>query len=83
MREMYDATDYHKPSDEVKPGWDLTGMAADARLLFRVGVRVATGATWPESRKARNSTLSARRAFEDVEAMAAWLTTVSLRHMNT
>jgi Zn-dependent M28 family amino/carboxypeptidase len=48
MREMYDATDYHKPSDEVKPGWDLTGMAADTRLLFRVGVRVATGATWPE-----------------------------------
>jgi hypothetical protein len=51
MREMYDATDYHKPSDEVKPGWDLTGMAADARLLFRVGVRVATGATWPESKE--------------------------------
>ena len=48
MRAMYDATDYHKPSDEVKPDWDMTGMAADARLLFRVGVRVATGATWPE-----------------------------------
>jgi Zn-dependent M28 family amino/carboxypeptidase len=48
MRAMYDATDYHKPSDEVKPDWDLTGMAADARLLFRVGVRVANAATWPE-----------------------------------
>jgi Zn-dependent M28 family amino/carboxypeptidase len=48
MGEMYDATDYHKPSDEVKPDWDMSGMAADARLLFRVGVRVATGATWPE-----------------------------------
>jgi hypothetical protein len=48
MREMYDATDYHKPSDEVKPGWDLTGMPADARLLFRAGGRVASGATWPE-----------------------------------
>jgi Zn-dependent M28 family amino/carboxypeptidase len=48
MREMYDATDYHKPSDEVKPDWDLTGIAADAQLLFRVGVRVTTAATWPE-----------------------------------
>jgi Zn-dependent M28 family amino/carboxypeptidase len=48
MRAKYDATDYHKPSDEVKPDWDMSGMAADARLLFRVGVRVATAATWPE-----------------------------------
>ena len=47
MREMYDATDCHKPSDEVKPDWDMSGMAADARLLFRVGVRVAKGETWP------------------------------------
>ena len=48
MRAMYDATDYHKPSDEVKPDWDLTGMAADAQLLLRVGVRVASAARWPE-----------------------------------
>jgi Zn-dependent M28 family amino/carboxypeptidase len=48
MRAMYDATDYHNPSDEVKPDWDLTGVAADAQLLFRVGVRVANAATWPE-----------------------------------
>jgi Zn-dependent M28 family amino/carboxypeptidase len=47
MRATYDATDYHKPSDEVKPDWDMSGMAADARLLFRVGLRVVNGATWP------------------------------------
>jgi Zn-dependent M28 family amino/carboxypeptidase len=51
MRAMYDGTDYHNPSDEVKPDWDLTGMAADAQLLFRVGVRVANAATWPEWKK--------------------------------
>jgi Zn-dependent M28 family amino/carboxypeptidase len=48
MRAMYDATDYHKPSDEVKRDWDMSGMAADAQLLLRVGGRVANAATWPE-----------------------------------
>ncbi len=47
-REEYTARDYHKPSDEVKPDWDLAGAAEDARLLFEVGVRVAQGDRWPE-----------------------------------
>jgi Zn-dependent M28 family amino/carboxypeptidase len=47
MRAAYDATDYHKPSDEIKPDWDMSGIEADARLLFRVGLRVANGDTWP------------------------------------
>lgn len=48
VRANYVANDYHKPTDEVKPDWDLTGMVDDARLLFRVGVDVANGARWPE-----------------------------------
>jgi Zn-dependent M28 family amino/carboxypeptidase len=66
MRAMYDATDYHKPSDEVKPDWDMSGMAADAQLLFRVGVRVADAATWPgwkegtEFKALREKSLQAR-----------------------
>jgi Zn-dependent M28 family amino/carboxypeptidase len=47
-REEYTANDYHKPSDEVKPDWDLSGAVDDARLLFEVGYRVAQGSTWPE-----------------------------------
>jgi Zn-dependent M28 family amino/carboxypeptidase len=46
-RDEYTANDYHKVSDEVKPDWDLTGGAEDVRLLFRVGMLVATGDTWP------------------------------------
>ncbi|MEX1140496.1 MAG: M28 family metallopeptidase [Bacteroidota bacterium] len=46
-REEYVTNDYHKPSDEVKADWDLTGAAEDFRLLFRVGYRVATDLTWP------------------------------------
>jgi Zn-dependent M28 family amino/carboxypeptidase len=46
-RDEYEANDYHKPSDEVKPDWDLSGAVEDLRALFLVGHRVAEGATWP------------------------------------
>jgi Zn-dependent M28 family amino/carboxypeptidase len=46
----YTTQDYHKVSDEIKPGWDLSGMAEDAALLFGVGQRVANGQRWPEWR---------------------------------
>ncbi len=40
-RDEYTANDYHKPSDEIKPDWDLSGAVEDLRLLFTVGYRVA------------------------------------------
>ncbi|HEX6748356.1 MAG TPA: M28 family peptidase [Longimicrobium sp.] len=48
VRANYVANDYHKPTDEVKPDWDLAGMVDDTRLLFRVGIDVANGTTWPQ-----------------------------------
>jgi len=47
-RDEYTERDYHKVSDEVKPGWDLSGAVEDARLLFEVGLRVAQGDQFPE-----------------------------------
>jgi Zn-dependent M28 family amino/carboxypeptidase len=47
-RSEYTARDYHKPSDEVKPGWDLAGAVDDFRLLFLVGNAVAEADAWPE-----------------------------------
>jgi Zn-dependent M28 family amino/carboxypeptidase len=47
-REEYTANDYHKPSDEVKPDWDLSGAVEDAQMLFEVGFRVAQASKWPE-----------------------------------
>ena len=47
-REEYTREDYHKVSDEIKPGWDLSGAVADARLLFAVGLRVADALGLPE-----------------------------------
>jgi Zn-dependent M28 family amino/carboxypeptidase len=46
--DAYTANDYHKVSDEIKPDWDLSGAADDARLLFEVGLRVANGDKYPE-----------------------------------
>ena len=47
-REEYTLKDYHAPSDEVKPDWDLSGAAQDAQLLLAVGYRVANADRLPE-----------------------------------
>ncbi|MDA1306101.1 MAG: M28 family metallopeptidase [Acidobacteria bacterium] len=47
-RDEFNRRDYHAPSDEVKPDWDLSGLAEDAKLLLAVGYRVAMAATYPE-----------------------------------
>ncbi len=47
-RDYYTTNDYHAPSDEVKDDWDLAGLAADAKLLLAVGVRVANADAYPQ-----------------------------------
>ncbi len=47
-REEYTTNDYHKPSDEIKPDWDLAGAIEDAQLMFMVGFRVSEASVWPE-----------------------------------
>jgi Zn-dependent M28 family amino/carboxypeptidase len=47
-QEEYTEKDYHKPSDEVKPDWDLSGAVADMKLLVELGYRVAEGPKYPE-----------------------------------
>jgi Zn-dependent M28 family amino/carboxypeptidase len=47
-RAEYTANDYHKPSDEVKPDWDLSGAVEDNQLMFQVGYRVSQTAAFPE-----------------------------------
>ena len=47
-RNEYTANDYHKPTDEVKPDWDLSGAVEDGQMLFEVGYRVAQSSKWPE-----------------------------------
>jgi Zn-dependent M28 family amino/carboxypeptidase len=47
-RDEYTENDYHKPSDEIKPDWNLSGAAEDLRLLMTVGYRVANTDKYPE-----------------------------------
>jgi Zn-dependent M28 family amino/carboxypeptidase len=47
-RDDYTANNYHKPSDEIKPDWDLSGAVEDAQLYLIVGYRVAQGDKFPE-----------------------------------
>ena len=47
-RDEYTNNDYHKPSDQVKPDWDLSGAAEDLQTLLQVGYRVAQTDRWPE-----------------------------------
>ncbi len=46
--ENYTANDYHKPSDVIKPDWDLSGAVEDLQLFFAVGYRVADAVRFPE-----------------------------------
>jgi Zn-dependent M28 family amino/carboxypeptidase len=46
-RDEYTAKDYHQPSDEVKPDWDLSGAEDDTRVLFKVGYAVAEADAMP------------------------------------
>ncbi len=50
MRDEYTAKDYHKPSDDVKPGWDMSGAVQDLNLFLAIGYRVANAAKMPEWR---------------------------------
>jgi len=47
-RDEYTNNDYHKPSDEIKPDWDLSGAVEDTRALFHVGYAVAQSDALPQ-----------------------------------
>lgn len=47
-RAEYNTQRYHKPGDEVLPGWTTAGAIQDLELFFRVGFRVAEAATMPQ-----------------------------------
>ena len=46
--DRFDEVDYHKPSDEVKPDWDLSGAVDDLRVFFEIGNKVAQDPKYPE-----------------------------------
>ncbi|WP_210514182.1 M28 family metallopeptidase [Hymenobacter terricola] len=47
-RKDFEEKNYHQPSDQFDPKWDLRGAAQDARLLFRIGQKLASETTFPK-----------------------------------
>lgn len=47
-RLAYVRDDYHKPTDDVKNDWNLSGTVEDAQLLFKAGFDVANGDEFPK-----------------------------------
>ena len=47
-RSEYTTRDYHKPSDDVKADWDLSGAVDDLQLFLEVGYDVTESDQWPE-----------------------------------
>jgi Zn-dependent M28 family amino/carboxypeptidase len=62
---------YHRPSDEVEPGWVLDGLAEDARLAFMLGAAVVTGDTTPAWYPGDEFEDERRRSLQDLEASAS------------
>lgn len=58
---------YHQPDDEWSPKWDLSGMAEDVELYYRIGYALANSDMWPnwrptsEFRAARDGTAAERK----------------------
>jgi len=48
VRDDYTEHDYHKPTDVIKPDWDLSGAIEDLKVFFAVGYRVAQATKYPE-----------------------------------
>jgi Zn-dependent M28 family amino/carboxypeptidase len=69
-KEKYTAENYHKPSDEYDPNWDLSGAIDDLRLLFKVGYKLSMETTFPnwnegtEFKAKRDADMAAARKKE-------------------
>jgi Zn-dependent M28 family amino/carboxypeptidase len=50
LNDAYTANNYHKPSDEVTPEWDMSGGVEDLELLYAVGRGLTDSNAWPQWR---------------------------------
>jgi len=48
IREEYTTNHYHKPSDEVRPDWDMSGAVQDLQFYWMVAYRVAQADRYPQ-----------------------------------
>ena len=51
QQEKFEKTDYHQPSDHLRPDWDFAGSVEDVQLHFQLGVAVANAPEMPRWKK--------------------------------
>jgi Zn-dependent M28 family amino/carboxypeptidase len=67
QKEKYEATDYHQPSDEIKPDWDLSGAVEDAQLCFYLGAKVANAPELPAWNPGDEFEAARKKALADLK----------------
>jgi hypothetical protein len=65
-KKAYEDKDYHQPSDEVRPDWDLTGAAEDARFFFYLGLKVANETAMPTWRPGDEFEAARKKSLAEV-----------------
>jgi len=68
QREKYEANDYHQPSDELRPEWDLEGAVEDAQLLFYLGLKISNAARMPAWKPGDEFEAARKKALAEVGA---------------
>lgn len=64
----YDDRDYHQPSDELRPEWDFSGAAEDARFFFYLGLEGANAAAMPAWRPGDEFEAARKKALAEAGA---------------
>ena len=67
-KKEYEDKDYHQPSDEVRPVWDLTGAAEDARFFFYLGLKAANKTAMPTWRPGDEFEAARKKSLAEVSS---------------
>jgi Zn-dependent M28 family amino/carboxypeptidase len=67
QKERFEKTDYHQPSDELRPDWDFAGAVEDVQFLFDFGAAVANAPALPQWRKGDEFEAARKKALLEVK----------------
>jgi Zn-dependent M28 family amino/carboxypeptidase len=65
-KKEYEDKDYHQPSDELRPDWDLSGAVEDARFYFYLGLKAANADAMPAWRPGDEFEAARKKSLAEV-----------------
>jgi Zn-dependent M28 family amino/carboxypeptidase len=66
QQEKFEANDYHQPSDELRPDWELSGAVEDAQLMFYLGLKVGNAPQMPSWKPGDEFEAARKKALAEV-----------------